>query len=74
MYKAVLLLAVFLVGCAQLQQADCGKDAYGLGERDGRLGATPQGAQYANACGNFDGARYMEGWREGYDRRPRPVV
>ena len=44
-----LLTAVCLValaGCA----ADCGPDWYGIGQRDGVLGATPQEDYYAGRC------------------------
>jgi len=65
-----LLTAVCLValaGCA----ADCGPDWYGIGQRDGVLGATPQEDYYAGRCKvEVDAVRYREGWRDGYSRRP----
>jgi len=57
-----------LGGCA----ADCGGDWYAIGQRDGRLGATPQADIYASRCsGNVDRARYQEGWQSGDAMRPK---
>jgi hypothetical protein len=64
---------VLAAGCASLSSADCGADAYALGQRDGRLGATPQAELYAQRCGAApDRAKYDAGWRAGYDQRPIP--
>ena len=57
-----------LSGCA----ADCAGDWYAIGQRDGRLGATPQADIYASRCGgNVDRARYQEGWQSGDAMRPK---
>lgn len=63
------LCLLFLAGCA----ADCGTDAYQLGERDGRINAGPQLANYAARCSPPpDEARYTEGYRAGFALRPPP--
>jgi hypothetical protein len=67
-----LLLAAAAAGCAGT--SDCGGDWYAIGQRDGRLGATPQAELYARRCPAVDSERYGEGWRDGFDQRPRPVV
>jgi hypothetical protein len=60
-----------LTGCA----ADCGPDWHAIGQRDGILGAQPQEELYARRCGGgVDAARYREGWRDGFSRRPRPTA
>jgi hypothetical protein len=69
---ASLLLTAAAGGCAST--ADCGGDWFAIGQRDGRLGATPQADLYARRCPAVDAERYGEGWRDGFDRRPRPVV
>ena len=52
--------------------ADCAGDWYAIGQRDGRLGATPQADIYASRCGgNVDRARYQEGWQSGDAMRPK---
>jgi hypothetical protein len=63
-----------LAGCANLGGVDCGPDWYAIGQRDGRIGAQPQDAAYAQRCGAVDAARYREGWQDGFSARPRPVV
>jgi hypothetical protein len=64
----ILVLACLLGGCA----ADCTGDWYAIGQRDGRLGATPQADIYASRCGgNVDRARYQEGWQSGDAMRPK---
>ena len=69
MRAALVSLSLILAGCA----ADCGPDWYQIGERDGRLGAQSQVAYYATRCGGgADAARYAEGYRAGFARRPIP--
>ena len=52
--------------------ADCGADWYEGGAAHGRLGATPQAEFYAARCNvKPDLARYEEGYRAGFDQRPR---
>jgi hypothetical protein len=67
-----LAYAATLAGCAT--SSDCGGDWYATGQRDGRLGATPQADLYARRCPAVDAERYGEGWRNGFAQRPRPVV
>lgn len=68
---ALLLIA----GCAGLSSVDCTTDAYSLGARDGRLGATPQAELYAQRCGTApDLQKYNEGWAAGRAQRPTPPV
>ena len=69
-----LFVLVLLGGCASLSSTDCGSDRYATGERDGRLGATPQAQLYATRCGlAVDEKRYSDGWREGFSQRPVPL-
>ena len=66
---------VALTGCAQLGAADCGPDWYGIGRRDGTLGAQPQVEAYARRCGvEVDRESYRRGWEEGIYLRPRPAA
>jgi hypothetical protein len=68
------LACVLVAGCAGLSGAQCGADAYALGSRDGRLGATPQAELYAQRCSApLDRAQYDAGWRSGYAQRPIPL-
>ena len=68
-WSAVIGLLV-LSGCAVGN--DCAMNPFELGQRDGVLGSN-QGGRYASACGStFDGARYTEGFRDGFSRRPPP--
>jgi hypothetical protein len=68
MRTAAFLMALAVCGCA----ADCKTDWYELGARDGRLGAPPQAETYAARCNiKADPARYEEGYRAGFDMRPR---
>ena len=60
MRTAVVWCSLLVSGCA----ADCGPDWYQIGERDGRLGVQSQVDSYA--------ARYTEGYRAGFARRPIP--
>jgi hypothetical protein len=64
--------AAALAGCATA--GDCGGNWYATGQRDGRLGATPQADLYARRCPAVDAQRYGDGWRDGFGQRPRPVV
>ena len=64
----VVLLGI--AGCAVAN--DCATNPFELGQRDGVLGSN-QGGRYASACGSsFDAARYTEGFRDGFSRRPPP--
>jgi len=61
-------------GCASFGGAECGADAYSLGQRDGRLGATHQAPLYDQRCpAPVDRAKYEEGWRVGFGQRPTPL-
>jgi hypothetical protein len=70
MRAALVLWSLLVSGCA----ADCGPDWYQIGERDGRLGAQSQVDYYAARCSGArpDAARYAEGYRAGFARRPIP--
>lgn len=75
--RVVTSMALFftVAGCAGVDLADCGSDWYAIGQRDGRLGAQGQEELYVGRCGSkVDAARYRDGWRDGFGRRPRPVV
>jgi len=74
--KKILSAAACLLitGCAGLSSSDCSTDAFALGQRDGRLGASPQAERYAERCGvAVDRDKYQEGWRAGYSQRPIPL-
>ena len=59
-------------GCSVLPTS-CAQDWYDSGLREGRMGGQPWDIQYAAACGNrFDQARYIDGWRIGFNARPLP--
>ncbi len=63
-----------VAGDASFSSSECGADPYALGQRDGRLGATPQAEFYAQRCGTaVDGVKYEAGWRAGYSERPIPL-
>jgi len=67
------LVAAALGGCATASK-DCSANWYETGQRDGRLGATPQADYYAARCaGAVDRARYQSGWEDGYAQRPLPL-
>ena len=69
-----LIVLALLGGCASVSSMDCGGNWFSIGERDGRLGATPQAGLYASRCGvAVDEQRYSDGWRAGYARRPVPL-
>ena len=69
------LAGLLLAGCAGLASVDCTTDAYSLGARDGRLGATPQAELYAQRCGTApDLEKYNAGWAAGRAQRPTPPV
>ena len=75
--KLLLAVASFIAvaGCAALGAADCGPDWHAVGQRDGRLGASPQAETYARRCGvEVDTASYLRGWQEGFHMRPRPTA
>jgi hypothetical protein len=74
--------ALLLCGCAGMDESGCrGADWYDLGFRDALLALRPQDEVYAEACARHgvtvDGARYIQGWREGkYEadyRNPEPI-
>jgi len=71
-FAAAAFAATLLAGCAS-GTSDCGSDWYGIGARDGRLGAQPQPDYYASRCsGPVDRAQYASGWQVGYAQRPVP--
>jgi hypothetical protein len=76
MKTSIAVLALLLIGgCASLTSVDCTTDAYSLGARDGRLGATPQADLYAQRCGTApDWEKYNAGWAAGRAQRPTPPV
>jgi hypothetical protein len=76
MKTSLASLALLLIaGCASVSGADCSTDAYSLGARDGRLGATPQAELYAQRCGVApDREKYEAGWGDGRAQRPTPPV
>lgn len=60
-----------LAGCAG--GGDCGPDWRSVGERDGRINAGSQAANYAARCATpVDTAAYEEGYGLGFSRRPIP--
>ncbi len=62
----MVLAALALAGCAGIRGSDCG-------QRDGRMNAGSQAANYAARCGTpVDGAAYEEGYRAGFAQRPPP--
>jgi hypothetical protein len=71
---ATSLLCLLICGCAGT--SDCTSNAYALGQRDGRLGASleQQANIYGARCGaQVDGVRYAEGWRDANSSRPIPL-
>jgi len=69
------LACALIAGCAGIATSDCASDAYSLGTRDGRLGATPQAELYAQRCGaSIDREKYEAGWNAGRAQRPSPPV
>ena len=73
MKTAFLCLGFAVAAAACATSGDCSGDWYGIGQRDGRLGATPQAELYAKRCSAVDAEKYAEGWRSGYGQRPNPV-
>jgi hypothetical protein len=55
---------------------DCGPDWFAVGQRDGRINAGEQQIErYAARCGGpVDRQRYLEGYRDGFDQRPPPMM
>jgi hypothetical protein len=50
---------------------NCARDWHESGLNEGRVGRQPWDIQYAAACGDrFDRARYIDGWRIGFNARP----
>ncbi len=73
MRPIVVLATLVLAGCAGLGSADCGPDWRSVGQRDGRMNAGSQAANYAARCGTpVDSAAYEEGYRAGFAQRPPP--
>jgi hypothetical protein len=78
--RLALLAAVSslaIAGCASLIEEECRGDWYQIGQRDGRLGASPQLEIYAARCAPVgvqpDAVRYDEGWKAGFGARPVPT-
>lgn len=70
MRRSFPMVLLVLAGCAVGN--DCAVNPFELGQRDGVLGHN-QGGRYAAACGSsFDAARYTDGFRDGFSRRPPP--
>ena len=72
---AAILCCLALAGCAVgFGSEECRADSHPIGERDGFLGAQPQLELYNERCRSSgaqpDAARYEEGWRAGFYRRP----
>ena len=68
-----VLAALALTGCAGSGSSDCGPDWRSVGQRDGRMNAGSQAANYAARCGTpVDSAAYEEGYRAGFAQRPPP--
>jgi hypothetical protein len=70
MRLAIVCLCALLAGCAG---NDCARSPFELGQRDGMLGANQTERLAASCGGSFDAARYVEGYRETFSRRPPPV-
>ena len=76
-FAALGAAALLLAGCAALAENECTADSYQIGKRDGRIGAYAQADAYAARCGarsRFEASRYLDGWRDGWAERPKPVV
>jgi hypothetical protein len=73
MKTIAVLAALALTGCAGSGSSDCGPDWRSVGQRDGRINAGSQAANYAARCGTpVDSAAYEEGYRAGFAQRPVP--
>lgn len=70
MRPVTLSILVLLSGCAS---NDCAVSPFELGQRDGMLAANQAERLAASCGGSFDSARYVEGYRETFSRRPPPV-
>ena len=71
--RLLLLMTLLLAGCAGAGSVDCGPDWRATGERDGRINAGSQAANYQSRCGgNVDTAAYEAGYADGFSRRPIP--
>ena len=71
MRRSFLMGLLALAGCAVGN--DCAVNSFELGQRDGMLGALHQPDRYAASCGgSFNGARYAEGYHDGFSRRGPP--
>lgn len=74
-YITPIACALLLSGCAAITVDECTADSYQVGKHDGRIGAYAQSDRYAARCGGrFSASRYMDGWRDGWAERPKPVV
>lgn len=72
MRRLAILAVLALAGCAG-SGVDCGPDWRSIGERDGRINAGSQAANYTRRCaGPVDTASYEEGYRLGFSQRPIP--
>lgn len=73
MRSITVLAALALAGCAGSGSSDCGPDWRSVGQRDGRINAGSQAANYTARCGvPVDSAAYEEGYRLGFSHRPIP--
>jgi hypothetical protein len=66
--------AVALAGCVTYSADDCRKaDWYRIGDRDGVSGSQSLVDQYRQMCSSHgvtvDEGRYLQGWRDGVDRK-----
>jgi hypothetical protein len=74
--KLNLIAVIGLLGGCASAGSDCGPDWYAIGQRDGVLGVQmqSQAERYIARCtAQVDQARYAEGWRDGFRRRPIPL-
>ena len=70
MRLSIVLFCSLLGACAS---NDCATGSFEVGQRDGMLGANQAERLAAKCGGSFDSARYAEGYRETFSRRPPPV-
>ena len=68
--RLFVLISLLAAGCA----TDGSTDWYGIGARDGRLGAFPQDDYLQSKFStSADRAQYLRGWEAGFARRPGPA-
>lgn len=73
MRRLAILALLALASCAGGGSSDCGPDWRSVGERDGRINAGSQAANYTARCATpVDAAAYEEGYRLGFSHRPIP--